>query len=345
MKYRINNLDLFRFIAIISVIYYHVAQRFLSAYFIYPHLINIGAYGVELFFVLSGFLIGNIYYKNAAQTNLMRFWLQRFLRTYPPYLAMLLVYSVLDIALKKGTIHWGFLIFVQNFYHTIPIFKISWSLCVEEHCYLAFPFVVLLINRVNKNKSIELICWIAACILPTILRYTFGQYGTEFGFYKTATIFRFDGIALGCFMAFLVNNYDLSRIKSNQLINAVLFGTLILLAYYLESSPGVFNYTVGYFLLVINAAALLLSLYFSGDSFLSGKKPVKRVALMAYSLYLTHATIINFADMLINKYHLSNTAASIATLIGIFITGYIFYLLIEKQSIELRNKVLRAKTA
>ena len=268
MAKRVGNLDLFRCIAVLSVAYYHVGERFLYQ-FIPFNFLNIGRYGVELFFVLSGFLISNVYYKKDTQTKLFKFWLQRFLRTYPPYLLALLLTFTSVYVVRKQVFDWGYLVFFQNFYSKVPYFIASWSICVEEHFYLIFPLMMVIFGRVIKNRSVCLTFWIVCCLMPTFLRYKFGVYDASgTGFYRVGTIFRFDGIALGCLISFLIHKYNFS-VKSNPVISLTLFLTLIAISYWVSIKPSMMAYSVGYFLMILNIGALLVSFYFSREFFIS----------------------------------------------------------------------------
>lgn len=103
-----------------------------------------GSFGVEIFFVLSGFLIGQLIIKEVleppAWRGLGRFYARRWFRTLPPY------YLVLGLRTFLGNpFSWKFLVFVQNFDHVLMrSFPISWSLSIEEWFYLLTPFVLLL---------------------------------------------------------------------------------------------------------------------------------------------------------------------------------------------------------
>lgn len=338
---RIPNLDLFRFIAISSVLYYHLSQRFLFDFYADKRFIDIGKYGVELFFTLSGFLIGSIYYKNSKSVNLFKFWLQRFIRTYPPYLVAFAIYFLLAYIAKKERFDLGYLVFFQNYYYVMPLFKISWSLCVEEHFYLIFPIIMLVLDRWIQNKKITFLFWIVICLLPTCFRYEFGNYkSTEWGFYITASIFRFDGIAIGCFIAFIVNKYDLTKWRSSHKNNIILSIIALALAFWLTGPQSLLKYSVGYLFLVVNIGLLMLSLYFSPDLILSKTSVIKGMAAMAYSLYLTHALLINFFEVLQNKFKVQGYFIAPVCLAFIIIIGKIYYIFIERKSIDLRNKLL-----
>src|SRR5438128_1741237 len=84
-----------------------------------------GQYGVDLFFVLSGWLIGGIYWKEQARfgdVDLLRFWSRRWLRTIPPYLVALMLSWLAVFAERRETFDWGYLAFIQNYYHMMPFF-------------------------------------------------------------------------------------------------------------------------------------------------------------------------------------------------------------------------------
>jgi len=142
---RVYGLDVFRAIAIIIVVMGHggfIIDKVLPG-FPYIPLID----GVELFFVLSGFLIGTILIKIFEKNNGLRtkemisFWKRRWFRTLPNYYLILGVNVILvSNGIIKGDIeqfNWKFLFFLQNFnsYFT-DFFWESWSLTIEEWFYI-----------------------------------------------------------------------------------------------------------------------------------------------------------------------------------------------------------------
>jgi peptidoglycan/LPS O-acetylase OafA/YrhL len=333
---RFANLDFYRFLAIAMVIYYHIGERFTL-----DKTVAVGKYGVELFFVLSGFLISNIYYRKSAGSNLFVFWLQRFLRTYPPYLVALLIsYSAVFVG-KGKAFDPGFLFFFQNFYPIIPFFKISWSLCIEEHFYAIFPLIILILGRIARFKHSGLILWIFITLSPSLIRYLAGDYQMkEFGYFTTATIFRFDGIALGCTIGYFMNHYSFS-IKSNGLISLLLTIVFCGISYWLADMDTVFKYCTGYLFLVLSAGMMLVSFYFAPDFAWSKNVFVRRTALMAYSIYLTHALILNVFDKLFHKYPPHYLYLTVpACVVVMLVVGLLYHKTIEQPSIVLRDNVL-----
>jgi peptidoglycan/LPS O-acetylase OafA/YrhL len=80
-----------------------------------------GAYGVDLFFILSGWLIGGIYWREMkvrGQVDARRFWLRRWMRTLPSYFAALIL-SWLAVCWSNEPFHWCYIIFMQNYYERI----------------------------------------------------------------------------------------------------------------------------------------------------------------------------------------------------------------------------------
>src|SRR5215470_10879603 len=146
------NLDLVRSVAILSVIAGHARQVIPGQGFL--------GHGVDVFFCLSGFLIGRIFLKEESRGfSFLRFWTDRWLRTIPPYFFVLF----LGLGLGQSGISsswwslpqfqgrfWQYIVFVQNYgaISSIPgaPFGVSWSLCVEEQFYLALPILFVLVR-------------------------------------------------------------------------------------------------------------------------------------------------------------------------------------------------------
>jgi peptidoglycan/LPS O-acetylase OafA/YrhL len=135
--------------------------------------------GVDLFFVLSGFLIGRIYLlaQSDATTpgmdkpgsfTLWAFWSARWLRTLPPYFAALGLCALLQMHFHNNAVHWYYLLFLQN-YAGVDGFGPSWSLCVEEHFYLALPLLGFIALRFIGRRHL---LWLlpALALVPEILR-------------------------------------------------------------------------------------------------------------------------------------------------------------------------------
>ncbi|WP_228565704.1 acyltransferase [Myxococcus sp. CA006] len=139
-------LDLLRCLAILIVVLFHYPRP--DGHETYRMLANFGWTGVELFFVLSGFLIGSQLLEPASRgetPSLKRFYLRRSLRILPPYLIVVALYLFIPAWSERPveTPAWRFLTFTQNFGLRLNGFSHAWSLCVEEHFYLVLPLTVL----------------------------------------------------------------------------------------------------------------------------------------------------------------------------------------------------------
>jgi peptidoglycan/LPS O-acetylase OafA/YrhL len=337
---RNHNLDLFRFTAITFVVIYHVIQMFSIVPEPYGMFYKIGQFGVELFFVLSGFLIAGLYYKKRpGEHNLFHFWLKRFVRTFPPYIIALLLSYLLVYYSRHEKFDPGYLIFAQNFKLTIPYFLVSWSLCIEEHFYVAFPFVVLLMDRVIKSQKVNLAIWIALCFVPLFFRLFLGNpFAEEFGYYKTATIFKFEGIAVGCLLAFIV--YRL-KIKPKSFPLLLLVPLTLVFALSMVLFQNQFIYVAGYLVLTLSIGLVLARFYYLPSFAIARFSFINRTALMAYSLYLVHPLIIHGSMFLSGKMGLNNYSGAVLSLVAIYLTGLVFYKMIEFPAIQLRNRIIK----
>ena len=221
---RLPALDTLRALAILWVFAYH------SVYVARPadpgstaaRIALFGNSGVDLFFVLSGFLIARIVLSELRRTgrlDLGRFWWRRWMRTLPAYYAMLaLVVAAGRVSPEPWS--WGdlpeYLAFVQNYSPRWPSirFSWSWSLCVEEWFYLLLPVVVLATLRLRPGRPadgvlrrIALAAFLGS-IVGRFLWIAMASRGivnpSSLGFATySMTHLRLDGLAVGVFLATL----------------------------------------------------------------------------------------------------------------------------------------------
>src|SRR5436853_7929291 len=168
-------LDLLRAVAIIVVVIYHAG---LFGFKLPGRVDRWGWIGVDLFFVLSGYLIGGQLLAPLARNqsiNLGRFFARRALRIMPAYFVILAIYIFLPSWREYPEMYpwWKFLLSVQNIgLHGGTAFSHAWSLAVEDQFYLPLPFILLFVNRWPRAALI-LPCAIVfgGILLRTILAY------------------------------------------------------------------------------------------------------------------------------------------------------------------------------
>lgn len=175
----IKSLDGIRAIAILLVMAFHFG------------IIRFGWMGVQLFFVLSGFLISSILLKEKEKPaslpqRLKKFWIRRSLRIFPLYYIYLTVFVIICLftAFPPGYFHdlpylysYTFnLTRITNSWHESPVYTHFWSLCVEEQFYLFFPFVIFLLSRSSLRALL-----VAVLIAGPVFRWSFGNYLAQSG--------------------------------------------------------------------------------------------------------------------------------------------------------------------
>jgi peptidoglycan/LPS O-acetylase OafA/YrhL len=150
MTPRQSGLDLLRALAILWVMLYHLTSYGIAL----PGIVEHGWMGVDLFFVLSGYLIGGSLLRPYAGGHCppwRRFLLRRALRVLPAYLAVLAIYAAVPAVRESPDLRplWQFLSFTVNLVPDADrlAFSHAWSLCVEEHFYVLLPPVVWLLAR------------------------------------------------------------------------------------------------------------------------------------------------------------------------------------------------------
>lgn len=195
-------LDLLRAIAIVLVIIHHY-RHFTGAPDWFVSFGLRGYLGVDVFFVLSGWLIGGQAFREldrSGSIHLRRFWMRRWMRTLPVYYVFLAIHLVLTPKARDASL--SLMLFAQN-YLDPNAWLISWSLCVEEHFYVALPLVLLLLSKVFSKKPKLLVALFSIGLCSVLLRYlvhpevvhlTYRKFLTSF---YSVTHFRLDGLLFG----------------------------------------------------------------------------------------------------------------------------------------------------
>lgn len=196
---RFPSLDLLRSYAIASVVLAHTTLAFGVGPSLTP--LQLGGTGVDLFFLLSGWLLGSQLMRELKSTGTIKlgvFWSRRWLRTLPAYYAVLAATYAQQLVNGNRDLDFSFLWFGQNYVGDASYFAVSWSLCVEEHFYLVIgPLLLALAARGRHGIPIAAV---VLCI-PFVCR-TMGWYHS-----LEATHVRFDecltGVALAGVSVFL----------------------------------------------------------------------------------------------------------------------------------------------
>jgi peptidoglycan/LPS O-acetylase OafA/YrhL len=352
-------LDRLRACAIISVVVYHVVQMSPVSLPTLGRVTWYGQYGVDLFFVLSGWLIGGLYWREARAAGAIdvpRFWVRRWMRTMPPYF-LALIFSWFAVRFGRNEpFDPHYLVFLQNYYERIPFFLVSWSLCIEEHFYLMLPFVAgALIAFVSRR--LFWLAWVALLCLSPLFRWLEGG-GDDFGYSTTATHLRLDGLVLGVGLSYIALFVPIVFDRFARWSLAAILVCVVGLAA-LELVGGLWQAIFWPTAVALLCGAVVVS---SVSHKAAGKDPRnverwaitmpwKTIAITSYSAYLVHPLAIHVARKLVSLMGpLSAVLYWPVVCIIVVCTTAIFYRAIERPSILLRDAwtpsrlaVLRAK--
>lgn len=311
---RVFGLDLLRAAAILMVICAHAFGV------LYPHfgpalglLGHGGFYGVELFFVLSGFLIGQILIRQGAgldrAENVAIFYVRRWFRTLPLFFLFLLVNVWLEFQFREHRVGLGETLSHGFFLRNLTAFQMSffpesWSLAIEEWFYLLFPAAIWLGLKMSKRfDAVFLSAAFAFFAFSTAARMLAANDpgATWSEAQRLVVIYRFDALMLGMFAAWLSIRFP-QRWARHAIICA-LAGVLLLLAMYatlwkIENGQLAFGDDSYFartwrFTCVSFGFALLLpwaSAWKLHRENLSSAA-VRRIALWSYGLYLVHLPV------------------------------------------------------
>ncbi len=350
-------LDFLRALAIVIVVVYHVG---LFGFVLPGRVDRFGWVGVDLFFVLSGYLIGGQLLAPLARKetiNLARFYSRRALRIMPAYFVILAIYFCLPSWREFPEIAplWKFLISVQNIgLRGGTAFSHAWSLAIEDQFYLALPLLLMAVSRWNRSGLIVSgAVLLAGIVLRAFLAsQNLGDGGVSFRGFQTwiyyPTWTRLDPLVFGVGLA-AMEKFRPAWWK--QVANCAPWLWL----------PGLLAIVLGLYLrdrdvLTVAACVWLFPLIAFGMATLlvcavSPRLPLSCVrvpgaaflASVAYSVYLSHKLVIHAAVDLCSSLNIPLASAFGIFLVdaGICAAGAVLFFGVERPFLRLRHRVAR----
>ncbi|QCP50859.1 acyltransferase [Trinickia violacea] len=352
---RTIELDFVRGIAIIAVMGFHFHSVHTGYWFIplieYP-LKSFGREGVNLFFTLSGFLVGGLLLRQYAQTGRVdarRFIVRRIFKIWPAYYVLIL-FHVLAGRHPTGTFLWQNLTHMQNYFGTS--ITQTWSLAVEEHFYLFLPALLLLFAhwRVRANTILGVLG--AICVAVLIARCVVvaqGDLDAAFAY----TQYRIDSLLAGVILAvfYWMKPETYRRFAQKK---GVLIALLVMLAAWLVLATKHFaiDESIGYTIQAIGYVALIVFVLEYSSKVRQSRvfRAVAWIGVYSYGIYLWHSIALAPGDILIHKTAALGVPPLIAWAIvlsgqaAIAITvGYVTTRVVEFPFLLLRNRLFPAR--
>ena len=349
---RLPALDGLRAIAILAVLLFHN-----------DHLVPGGYLGVDLFFVLSGFLITGILieeHQRSGRVDFARFYLRRALRLFPALVVLLAFGLMFAIAFPRAPqsphILRGIgysLVYASNWAtmrdpQLLGPLGHTWSLSVEEQFYLVWPPILFLIFRASRNRRILLVATLSIAAISAMWRLVLSLLGSTPWQLYVGTDTRADALLIGCAAAVALANQGFASLASNSRVPRYLAaGGAILIALLMRGTPLEWlGYDRGMFSVVALATAcILVALVTQRDwrpAVVLSNPILAWIGRLSYSLYLWHLPIFGFIK--IGRFSMDQTTVRIVRLALAFVAAAGSYYLIELPFLRLKNRLPGTKT-
>jgi len=325
---------------------------------------HLGVAGVELFFVLSGFLIGRIILQLPSGTGrisfptLKNFWVRRWFRTIPVYILALFVHAAVLFLVKNFYVvflnpkYYLYFVFLQNAFTPEPeLYGIAWSLSVEEWFYISFPLFLLLLSFLRPLPLRQIILYIFAYIglvIAARMLYVHVPLTDYDLLVRKRMPFRLDSIIWGVVMAWLSLVYPavFYRFRIHMALAGLLLAGagIYVLDLHVNSLFTGMSFFNRVFLFNYYDLGLALCLPLAASLRAPGRSPAMRavttVSLVSYSVYLFHIPVINLCARLLKE----GPWLFITIWICTFVCSYLSYKFVEVPVLSLRDKKTSKET-
>lgn len=332
---RSRDLDIFRGVAVVIVLGRHL--------FFLPHdlpmpvdlffktWIRCGWAGVDLFFVLSGFLVSGLLFREFTQhgnLRISRFFIRRGFKIYPAFYVFLLTSIIVLYVIKRPPPARGILgetFFLQNYVG--GLFNQTWSLAVEEHFYLLLGMTIwLLSQRHGTAEPLGLIpaifLVVAASVFAARCYFVSSVDPWKMMF---ATHFRIDSLFFGVWLSYLYHfRHDqlVSFVKTHRRTLRVVSLMAIAPCLFLPVERSIFMRTAGFTLLYVGFGGLLMTTLVAPPARhnIFGRS-LAFIGLYSYSIYLWHGYFLSAGNYLSRVLHLP---VPFALHLFIYLTGAVY---------------------
>ena len=304
--------------------------------------LDLGWIGVQLFFVLSGFLITGILLDTQSSPHYFRnFWIRRVLRIFPLYYGALVVALVLGVREHQAWLWTYTQNYAAPFGRENPAFPHFWSLAVEEQFYLLWPIVVWLIGR--RGVIALAIALVPVAIASRVL--VRAEWGHDAAYMFTPC--RMDALAIGAATAALVRGNRLRRVIART--HATRLGSygsaLVLVGAVLGHllRTGSTMQTGGYTVIALGFAILLVAVLPMDrtPARIFAFAPLRRIGTYSYGMYVFHAPLHFYVGLPLLAHYEIGSALGIAYMLGAtlatFAAAALSYHLYERWFLRLKT--------
>lgn len=356
---RIPELDGLRGVAILLVVLFHYISTQLPGS-THPmgrmlrYATSFGWVGVDLFFVLSGFLIGSILIvQKHSPRYFSTFYMRRLVRIVPNYFLLLALFVIVwqlpyfannyFLTAHNDIPLWSYFAMLHNFYmaarHSLgnDALSITWSIGIEEQFYLLFPLLVYFLHRRWLPYLLS-----ALIVGAIIVRAQFDHWIPKYVLLPA----RMDGLAIGFLVAFLHQEGLLAKYKTalNRWLMAVMIVVIAACGYFYWrlGDLGVVKHTL---FSIVFAIMLIFALTRQGSWYAAflRNKALMWVGTISYSLYLFHYLILGVAHHITGQHdigisNIADIGVTVAAFIASLLFSWIVYRQLEKPMVAVGKK-------